>query len=163
MRIMLLIIIIGILAVSGFAAYYIRTISHDVAVWHVDPTRALPQPTPNGFYIGPPEQSAQPTMDDPVIYAGTPEILAQAFDAYVMAQPLVELVAGSPEEAWMTYVQRTEKLRIPDYVSVKFLPGELEGTSTISIFSRSRFGYSDMGVNEARVRAWLVGLSSFEQ
>jgi uncharacterized protein (DUF1499 family) len=41
----------------------------------------------------------------------------------------------------------------PDMISAKASP-EGEGTR-LSVWSRSRYGYSDMGVNRARVEAWL--------
>ena len=44
----------------------------------------------------------------------------------------------------------------PDYVSVRVLPGDAEGTSTLAILSRLRFGRSDVGVNAARMQTWLA-------
>ena len=78
---------------------------------------------------------------------------------------LLRRLAGSAEEGWITYVQKTETLQAPDYVSVRFydLDGDNLGKATIAVYSRSRFGHGDMGVNEARVKAWLTSISSFEE
>jgi uncharacterized protein (DUF1499 family) len=56
------------------------------------------------------------------------------------------------------FVQRSEKLRFPDTIVVRYLalPG---GRSTIAIYSRSQLGRADFGVNSARVERWLSKLS----
>ena len=61
----------------------------------------------------------------------------------------------------MTYVQRTEKLKFPDYISVKFI-NLGDGNTTIAVYSRSRYGYADLGVNQARVEQWVRTLDSFK-
>ena len=63
------------------------------------------------------------------------------------------MVAGDPASLMITYVQRSAIIGFPDYITVKAL--ELPDGSALAIFSRSRFGSSDFGVNEARVVAWL--------
>lgn len=50
------------------------------------------------------------------------------------------------------YVTRSALWGFPDYASVRLEGGRLE------IFSRLRFGRSDLGVNQARVRGWLADL-----
>ena len=44
----------------------------------------------------------------------------------------------------------------PDYITAEVAP-TAEGTR-LDIFSRQRFGSSDMGVNAARLRNWLSQL-----
>jgi uncharacterized protein (DUF1499 family) len=156
---MFVVVLVGVMAVLAAAVIYIRTVGHDPAVWHVDPLTALEPLTPNSFYVGPAEGSAQAPDAEARIYAVAPQDLARAFDNFVMGQPRVEFVAESEDKLWVTYVQRTERLQVPDYISVRFLP-YADGLSTISIFSRSRFGHGDMGVNAARVTAWLAALDA---
>jgi uncharacterized protein (DUF1499 family) len=49
-------------------------------------------------------------------------------------------------------------MRYPDLITVQFRP--LDSTrSTLAIYSRSVYGYSDRGVNQRRVRQWLDRLS----
>lgn len=53
------------------------------------------------------------------------------------------------------YVQRTPTLQFPDTIVVRYVdrgPGE---RSTLAIYSRSQLGYSDLGVNRARIARWL--------
>ena len=62
-----------------------------------------------------------------------------------------------PQVVEIDYVQRTQLMRFPDLVSVRFydLAG---GQSSIAIYSRSVYGYSDMGTNRRRVERWLARL-----
>ena len=56
-------------------------------------------------------------------------------------------------------MQTSSLFGFPDYVSVKFI--EIDAAnSTLAIFSRSRLGQSDLGVNKKRVEAWLGQLKS---
>ncbi|MFQ5622932.1 MAG: DUF1499 domain-containing protein [Paracoccaceae bacterium] len=158
---MLILILLIFAAGFGFLAYRVLYAEHDPAVWHVDPLTAPPQPTPNGFRVAPAAMSKFPPDAEAPVYGASAEVLAQALDDFVLAQLYAERIAGSPDNLWMTYVQRTPTLRIPDYISVKLVP-LADDRSTIAVFSRSRFGYGDMGVNEKRVRGWLATLGSFE-
>jgi len=56
------------------------------------------------------------------------------------------------------FVQRSETLRFPDTVVVRYiaLPDQ---RSTLAIYSRSQLGHSDLGVNQARIERWLEKLS----
>lgn len=57
------------------------------------------------------------------------------------------------------YVQRTELMQYPDWITVRFI--DLGGRrSTLAIYSRSVYGYSDRGVNKARIDAWLGELDA---
>ena len=163
MRLMLAIIILGLLGTVGFMAYTVRTATHDPAVWHKDPRTIPPSDTPNDYRIAIQALTEYPVDMEAPIYDIDAATLALAFDDFVMGQPRVERVAGSPQEGFVTYVQRTPQLLIPDYISVRFfdLEGENIGRSTIAIYSRSRYGYGDMGVNEQRAKAWLASLDSF--
>ena len=89
--------------------------------------------------------------------------LAEAFDTFVMEQPRVERVAGTVDAGHITYVQRTEALGMPDYITVQFFDLGDTTTSPLALYTRSRFGYSDMGVNEARARSWLKSIESFAE
>ncbi|MEM9228808.1 MAG: DUF1499 domain-containing protein [Pseudomonadota bacterium] len=158
---MFLIILLGILALGGYLAYTVQTVTHDPAVWHVDPLEVPPSDTPNSFRIAIPEFTEHPVDLQAPIYAVDAITLSRAFDTFVIGQPRVERVAGTPEEGWLTYVQRTPQLQLPDYISARFYNLEDTGQSTLAIYSRSRFGYGDLGVNGARVRAWLGAIDSF--
>lgn len=146
---------------AGFIFYKVSSVQHDPEVWHVDPLVAEQTVKPHSYRVAPPALTEE-FVDFPApVYTANPTLMAKAFDDFVLRQPKTIRFAGSPEEGWMTYVQRSPRLNFPDYISVKFI--DLNGgNSTVAIYSRSRFGYDDMGVNKARVTAWLASLRSFE-
>ena len=63
-----------------------------------------------------------------------------------------KVLSGSVEEGHITYITRTRIAGFPDYVTVQQVDGRLR------IFSRPRFGKSDLGVNKRRVEGWLAQL-----
>jgi len=66
------------------------------------------------------------------------------------------MIGGGVEAAHATWVQHSASIGFPDYISVR--APSVEGRSGVSVYSRSRFGHSDFGVNEARVARWLARL-----
>jgi uncharacterized protein (DUF1499 family) len=78
--------------------------------------------------------------------------------AIATGEPRTEVVAGSPQEGHVTYVQRSLVFGFPDYISVRAM--ETEGGTALAVFSRARFGHSDLGVNRERVERWLEALGS---
>jgi uncharacterized protein (DUF1499 family) len=132
------------LAVAGFALY-VRLAPSDPARWHVDPMGAA-DPGDGGAKVAPP---------DAPVFAATPEAVIEALDAVAMDTPRVTRLAGSVADGHVTYVARSRIWGFPDYVTVKVLPDEATGGATLAILSRLRFGQGDMGVNRARVEAWL--------
>lgn len=161
LRMAIFLIFISIV-VTGWMFFRIGSADHDPEVWHVDPLAAVTPDTPNSYRVAP-EGLTEEYVDAPApVYTANPTLMAKAFDDFVMAQNKVERIAGSAEEGWVTYVQKSNSWNFPDYISVKFI--DLNGgSSTVAIFSRSRFGHSDMGVNKERVETWLKSLQGFEQ
>ena len=162
MQRMAIYMVLAIILVIG--AFYVRavTANHDPAEWHIDPLLVELPSSPNTYYVAPQSLvEAQVALEAP-IYALPAAVMAKAFSDYVLTQPNASTVLASADGLWTTYVQRTPTLKMPDYITVKFL--DLEGgRSTMAIYSRSRFGYGDMGVNKARVDLWLQSLVSFEE
>lgn len=163
MRIMLAIIILGILGVTAYGVFAVKNVVHDPAVWHVDPRYVASSETPNSFRVAKQVLTEFPVDIEAETYSVDAATLSEAFDRFVMEQPRVDRIAGSLDEAWVTYVQISESLSFPDYISVQFYDYGDTQTSTIAIYSRSRFGHSDMGVNKARVESWLSSIVSFIQ
>ncbi|MEM8570914.1 MAG: DUF1499 domain-containing protein [Pseudomonadota bacterium] len=139
-------------------ALFFRLVSDDPLIWHVDPREAPSTGKPNEFRMHP-DAVAQPSRVAPSPeFPVTPSALALALDAVALSEPRTKRIAGNPSDLAMTYVQRSAVMGFPDYISVQVLPGGAD-TASIAVFSRSRFGYSDMGVNEARIELWLEALS----
>ncbi len=139
-------------AVAVAAPIAPRLAQMDPEVWHVDPTDTPRTGRPNDYLVG--EGGDQPAFISPL----PPAELAAAFDFVAMSDDRVERLAGDPAQGWVTYVQRSFLMGYPDAISVK---AEADGDgSRLSLYSRSRFGYSDMGANQARVERWLAALEA---
>ncbi len=135
----------------GFV-FWVRGAKDDPEQWHVDPLSATRDGKQNRYILRPDGE----TYQSPVFQMSVAE-LALAFDKVAMAAPRVSRLAGRAEDLWVTYVQRTGLMRYPDYISVKFIETP-DGAATLAIYSRSRFGRSDFGVNRARVKTWIDAL-----
>lgn len=133
-----------LLAALGFSAF-VRLAPTDAARWHVS-LAASPRS------IKPNDAAAYPGAGAPDL-ALPPAALAQRIADIALAEPRTAWVAGSVAEGQMTFVQRSALWGFPDFITVEVLPTATG--STLRIWSRSRFGYSDMGVNAARLERWL--------
>jgi len=149
----------GVLTVVALAALgylYVNATDGAPADWHRDPLTAEGAGRPNEFRVAPP--GARTDAADSPVFAMTPDDLARVFDAVALAQPRTRRLAGDPGERFVTYLQRTPLIGWPDYVSVRAVA--VEGGAALAIWSRSRFGYDDFGVNRARVEDWLAALAA---
>ncbi len=151
MRYITLIILLFILIPIG----YVRFSVGDPGKWHVDPTTAVRGPKPNQFFMLP----VNGDIESPVFNTDA-ATLAQTFNDLVMNKPSTRLLAGGPSELFVTYMQRSRYIGYPDYISVKFFDLE-DGSSTLAIYSRARYGRSDFGVNRARIKNWVKALEQF--
>ena len=118
------------------------------SAWHVDPSAAKRTGRPNDYLVA--EGGDHPPLAVPEAPA---EVMAR-IDAVAMAEPRTHRLAGSPEEGFVTYVQRSRLVGYPDVISLRVVP---DGTgSRVTVYSRSRYGVSDMGVNRKRVVRWMA-------
>jgi hypothetical protein len=125
----------------GMAAY-VRLAPDVVARWH-QPLEGMP--TAAGIVTEPGGARALVPMADG--RAGMAQLAAVA-----EASPRVRLLAGSVEEGRMTWVARSALWGFPDYVTAE------AGPKGLAVWSRLRFGRSDLGVNRARLEDWLARL-----
>ena len=111
---------------------------------------------PNDYLVCPPDVcSTVPDEFSPVFEVPVSR-LQQEVLAVVRSQPRIKCLTGS-EGAQYEFVQRTGLMNFPDTITVRFYA--LDGNrSTLAIYSRSHFGYYDLGVNRKRVRSWLLEL-----
>lgn len=147
MRILTILVALVLVAVIA-AAVWFRMAPMPPETWHVDPAEARPPATPN-FELR--------TGAEAPRLAGTPTEVMLRLDAVAKAEG-AERIGGDPSEGFVTYVARSRLMGFPDAISVRL---HEDGDRTrVDIFSRSRFGQSDMGVNAARVTRWIDAASS---
>lgn len=147
-KVLIALVIVGLLG----TAIGMRMTTDTAADWHVDPATSERTGRPNDYLVAP----AGVTKADPdraaMVHALPAEDLLFLFDA--VARPSSTVLAGSVKDKHITYVQRTAVMGFPDYVTVKAV--DVDGGASLIIWSRSRYGYSDMGVNQDRIDAWLA-------
>ncbi len=150
---MKLAIFLFLVVLIGFLAY-VRLAPSDPDFWHVDPLNAKKGRKKNVF-IQRPDEGKYPSPE----FTLDVQTLAQRFDDFALADENVSRLAGSPKEGFVTYVARSQMMRYPDYISVRFIDLG-QGRATTAIYSRARFGYSDRGVNRRRAMGWLKALAA---
>lgn len=123
-----------LLVVAGLA--YIRLAPSDPARWHA----AIEADNDKRFAAGAIR----------VMQAG-PDALALV-DKAAQALPRTSRLAGSVKDGHITYITRSKLMGFPDYTTVQQADG------TLKLHARLRFGRSDLGVNDARLRQLLTAL-----
>lgn len=90
-------------------------------------------------------------------YEREPAALKTALLDIIQAEPRTTLLGSDDATLQYEAVQRSLLFRFPDYISIRILPVSA-GHSTLAIYSRSKLGYGDLGVNKKRVTRWLKKL-----
>lgn len=144
-----IIVILVALAIAG--AVYVRNANLAATIWHLDPEGAKSTGKPNSFRVSPTGEGK--AHQSPVFDMSAAELMTR-FQRMALAQP--DTILLGERDGFATFVQRTKLVRFPDYISVKAV--EVEGGAALHIFSRSRFGYSDRGMNRKRILGWLEKL-----
>jgi uncharacterized protein (DUF1499 family) len=113
---------------------------------------------PNQFLVAPDGycQNAKPHLESKV-YEVSVEALHDAFRNVVKRQPRTTVVEERSDGA--RFVQKSKLIGFPDFIDVQFLSMAAK-QSTLLIYSRSKYGRSDFGVNAKRIREWLAELDS---
>lgn len=108
---------------------------------------------PNDFLVLPEGFASRATPDQasPVWAGAEPASLLDAFKAAALSAARTQLVQAGERQIEM--VQRSLVFRFPDYITAQAVA--VEGGAALCVYSRSVVGYSDLGVNAKRLRAWL--------
>ena len=147
---------LGLAVLLSIASAYgvINLADDDPARWNLDPAEVVRSGRPNDFLAAPPGVTRARVDIDTEVYSVAPAMLLERFAAAALSQPRVKLLDAAPDADVLTFVQRSAIIGFPDYVSVRAVP--VEGGSALIVYSRSRYGHGDFGVNHARVVAWLA-------
>ena len=140
---------LGAAALGGSAL--VRLSPVEAAKWHVDPETEAG--TGLGRYL-----VAEGGDRPPLFLSAPPGAVLEALDRIARAWPRTARIAWEPEAGRATYMTRSRLMGFPDFTSVKVAP---DGTgSRVTAYARLRYGKGDMGVNRARVTAWLTELGT---
>jgi hypothetical protein len=154
-RSMGLFIAFAIIALLGAMAY-VRLAPSDPAKWHVDLEKN--RPAVMSFTLMPPGTDMVRSLTggayaDLFSTSETAIDLLKKLDAVASATPRTTRLAGSVEDGRITWITRSALWGFPDYTTAEL------GPKGLILYSRLRFGDSDMGVNAARLARWLAALS----
>jgi uncharacterized protein (DUF1499 family) len=139
---------LGIIAFLGLLAF-VRLVPSDPAQWQVDVATVEKPASPNNWLL-------RDGADGPAIALALPPDAALArIRAVALATPRTEVLAEDATR--ITFITRSRVMGWPDYTTVEVTPSATG--SSVAVFARARFGYSDMGVNRARVQALAAALS----
>jgi uncharacterized protein (DUF1499 family) len=116
---------------------------------HAAPNRYLA--CPHDYCAGPPDR-VSPDFDM------SSTALRDRWMAMIAKQPRVTRTGADDTALQYDFVQRSRFFRFPDLITVRFIPLG-ENRSTLAVYSRSRYGREDFGVNRKRVEAWLAALN----
>lgn len=116
---------------------YLRVAPTDLARWH--------QKAP-GEAMG--ETRGQNSM---IWRVPAEDNLLRRYDAVIRQTPRTEQIAGSLADGQITYVTRSALMGYPDYTTLGLYG---DNPPYVEVYSRSRFGRSDLGVNAKRVAGW---------
>ncbi|SRR5271166_5393889 len=112
-----------------------------------------PLPGPS-FLACPPHYCRARTGMLPPTFAVGWRQLSALWVAMLAAKPRVVTVSTELEGRRLIHIDHSPVFRFPDIITVEFVPLGPE-TSTLAVFSRSRYGRSDFGQNRKRVESWL--------
>ncbi|MCH2094229.1 MAG: DUF1499 domain-containing protein [Rhodobacteraceae bacterium] len=129
-------VVIALIASAILMLVYVRLAPSDPLRWHVDPNV-----TDNEDMLG----GVKRLVD------GDAATLNR-LDQIIRGTPRTDVLAGSVASDRITYVTRSRVVGFPDYATVALNDGQ------IKVYSRLRFGSSDLGVNKTRVEGWLQAL-----
>jgi uncharacterized protein (DUF1499 family) len=123
----------------------------------MDATHIVRPATPNTALAAPPEFTPVPDVFVPA-YHVPPRRLYIALLQVAAARHRTYLAADYPDQLQAHWVVRSRLFNFPDLVMAQVVP--LGAGSSLVIYSRSVYGQSDLGVNLARIRAWLAALDA---
>jgi uncharacterized protein (DUF1499 family) len=114
--------------------------------------------TPNWYLTAPKGLCRKATpQDEAPIFPLTPDRLWDRLLTVVAREPRVTINDQDKAALYLDFTQVSLLFRFPDRVTMQILSAG-EG-STLAIFSRSKYGRSDLGVNAKRVKRLLAALA----
>jgi uncharacterized protein (DUF1499 family) len=116
--------------------------------------------SPNQYLVCPPDRCPAKPDATSAVYDVPRAVLRKAWLQLMAAQPRVVQIGISADASQYDFIQRSQWIRFPDVITVKFID-LATNRSTLAIYSRSHYGYSDLGVNRERIESWLQDLDQY--
>lgn len=130
---------------------YIRFSKVDQSIWHLDPDSITYINANNSFLLNHKNKGAE------TFNIGIKALFNNLND--IVLNDNCEKVFGDINLGLITYVCRSKVFGFPDYISISVKKLDVN-KSSMSVFSRSRFGRYDFGKNKQRIQNWLTELKN---
>lgn len=140
------------LLILGFAAY-VRLAPSDPDRWHVFLPTTAPATEDCVAAVVPGRGSATVSC----VVTLSKDAALQKLDSIAMSTPRTTRLAGSWQQGRMTWITRSKLWGFPDYTTAQV--HDEDGKTRIDLYARLRFGGEDMGVNAARLTAWMTAFA----
>ena len=124
----------------------------------MDMTQIVRPASPNTALAAPAENRPAPDVVTPVFPLSSPQLYSLVV-AVAEQQPRTFVAAEYPAGQQAHFVVRSALFNFPDLVTAQVAEAGPD-RSTLVLYSRSVYGYSDFGVNRQRLRTWLAALES---
>ncbi len=148
-------ILIVLLVLVASAIVTVRILVRPAATDFIDFAELKRRPSRDDALACPPEFLCSAKVD--LVIAPVP-ISAAALVARIKQLPTLEprtvMVGENDTDLRYVLVQRSALLDLPDTINIAIQPLDA-AHAAIAIYSRSRYGFGDLGVNRARVQRWL--------
>jgi len=110
--------------------------------------------SPNSYLVCPADRTTAEVDREPPVYALAPAALERLWLDALADEPRLTRRASEPARRRHLFVQRTPVLRFADVIQLDVLEVRPD-RSTVCLYSRSVYGFYDLGKNRARVEDWL--------
>ena len=114
---------------------------------------------PNDFLVCPEGRCTAVTDRAGPVLAMAPADQLRLWEEVIAASPRTRLLEINETTLLIHAEQRSRIFRFVDTIVIQVLPAGDSG-STFAAYSRSELGYSDMGVNQARLEEWIARLET---
>lgn len=109
--------------------------------------------SPNDALACPPRLCrAEADFESPIFQTTKTELINQA-RKLITAEPRTTLVGSNPTFNQLVFIQRSRLFGFPDTIWIQ--GASVDSRASFIIYSRSNYGYWDLGVNRERIRNWL--------
>jgi uncharacterized protein (DUF1499 family) len=120
--------------------------------------RSLVRPaTPNHYLVAPAGYGTAEADEQSPSYALSADELFARLRLVMLSRPRTKLIEEEPSRRAIEVRERTRFFRFPDDITAEVI-AEGDARSTVAIYSRSRFGRSDLHANRHRVWQLLQSL-----
>lgn len=125
----------------------------------LDPATLERTGRPNDFLVCPESVCASTSDRVAPILDLAPADQLRLWEEVMTTSPRTRVLAIDDDQLTIHAEQQTRLMRFVDTIVVRVIPLE-EGRSSFAAYSRAELGYSDMGVNRARLEDWIAKLEA---